>query len=186
MKKTSFLITFFLVFLYGCDSLEEELQEQSSVVVYLIDYTDNKFESGITFSVAKASSDYRALPVSVNIEEPSGNTNGSVSLTYTPTNLELLHAELSENGDSQIFSPDLLTNSDFFQLDDPIVLPGTVSIEDIMGPYQENFENTWEAISNLSVTRIFLDSDVLIGRFLYRPSENAQEEWKWVVILYNQ
>lgn len=186
MKKIFSLIAFIIISTCSCGTSEDGPQEQSSIVVYLVDFTSNEFEAGTTMNINKLDFDFSDLPVTADIEEPNGGLDGAVSINFTPTNVQLFNAELSEEGNSRIFAPSFLSPSEFFRLDDPVAFPSQLQIEDIEGPYNEPFQTVWEAIDDLAITKIFLDEEALFGRFLYKSSENVPEQWKWVIILYNQ
>ncbi|MBO3700175.1 hypothetical protein [Roseivirga sp. E12] len=184
MKKV-FLFTLISACLFtGCDATDDVSTEVGAVAMYIVDYSSNELQFGATLNVAKVSSTLTSLPVSASITQPTNDLNGAVSLVLNTTGDQLFDGELSEQGTSRIFTPVLLSPNDFFELESPVGYPSQLSVLDIEGPYNLSFETLWQAIDHLSLTQIFLNQGGLFGRYLYQPSPNVSEQWKWVIIMY--
>lgn len=187
MKKTLLLATLMASILFGCSfSDDESTPEESSIVILLIDYTTNTFQAGAALFTPKVDFEFTELPITTDITEPTMDLNGSVSLTLSSTNEQIFNGALSDEGDADIFTPAFVGPGSFFTLVDELPFPTTLDIEDIDGPYQESFETTWEAIDKLNIVEVFRTEGALFGRYLYKPSEDVGENWKWVIVMYNQ
>lgn len=186
MKKTLLLLVLFTSFLFSCDTPEDDSPEQSSIVILLIDYTTNTFQGGASVFTPKVDFAFTELPVTTDITEPTNDLNGSVSLILSSTNEQIFNGALSDEGNADIFTPSILSPSSFFTLVDELPYPASLTVDDVDGPYQESFETTWEAIDKLNIVDVFRGDGALFGRYLYKPSEDVTENWKWLVIMYNQ
>ncbi len=185
MKKIFLSILLASSLILGCDVTDDTPSETGTIAVYIVDYTSNEFERGGTISVEKVSSSLTQLPISSTINQPANGLKGGVSLVLTATGDQVFNGELSEEGTSAIFAPLLLSPSSFFQLDAPIDYPSQLNINEIEGPYNIPFQTVWEAIDDLSLTKVLLDGGAFFGRYLYQSSPDVSSEWKWVVIIYN-
>ncbi len=185
MKKIFLSILLASSLILGCDVTDDTPSETGTIAVYIVDYTSNEFERGGTISVEKVSSSLTQLPISSTINQPANGLKGGVSLVLTATGDQVFNGELSEEGNSAIFAPLLLSPSSFFQLDAPIDYPSQLNINEIEGPYNIPFQTVWEAIDDLSLTKVLLDGGAFFGRYLYQSSPDVSSEWKWVVIIYN-
>lgn len=184
MKKVLLSILLTSCLILGCDATDDIPSETGIIAVYIVDYTSNEFERGSTISAEKVSSSLTQLPISSTINQPANGLNGGVSLVLTATGDQVFNGELSEEGNAAIFAPLLLSPSSFFQLDTPIDYPAQLSLNEIEGPYDIPFQTVWEAIDDLSLTKILLDNGAFFGRYLYQSSPDVSSEWKWVVIIY--
>lgn len=187
MKKTLLLAILLTCMLFsGCFPDDEPSPVQSAVVVFLIDYTTNTLESGSSTFSPSVDVVFTELPVTSDITEPTADLDGSVSLILTPTGEQIFNAGLSPEGDVDIFAPGFIASENFLMLSEELPYPSSLVVKDIDGPYQVPFETTWEAINRVNLVDLFRLDGALFGRFLYKPSEEVSENWKWVVIMYNQ
>lgn len=185
MKKVFLFALISTCLFASCDATDDVPNEVGAVAMYIVDYTSNELQFGATLNVAKVSSTLTSLPVSASITQPTNDLKGAVSLVLNATGDQLFDGELSDEGTSRIFSPTLLSPDDFFMLNSPVAYPAQLAITEIEGPYDTPFQTLWEAFDDLSLTQIFLNEGALFGRYLYQPSPNVSDQWKWIVILYN-
>ncbi|OEJ99499.1 hypothetical protein [Roseivirga misakiensis] len=186
MKRTILFLTLATCFLWSCDNNDEPTAEESSVLILMVDYNSNTFQAGATLFTPKVDLTFSELPVTADIQEPTNDLNGSVSLTLTPTSLQIFNAEISETGDAIVFAPSFVGAGNFFMLVDELPFPSALVVDDIEGPYTEPFETTWDAISKLNIVDLYRQNDALFGRYLYKPSETITDNWKWIIMIYNQ
>lgn len=186
MKRNLFLLLSLLLIISACGTSDEPEAETSTLAIFLVDYSDNSLEGAATVTVAKVPLNFTELPLTTVISEPNNGLDGSARVTFTPTGDLLFDGEISEEGNSRVFAPQFIDESNFAMLDQPLSLPNNLVIEDIEGPYNEPFQPIWEAIDEFSIVEVFLNQGGLFGRFLYQPSEAVPNEWKWVVIILNQ
>lgn len=187
MKKSLLLIAITLCFC-SCNLGQDELPmaEVSIIGMFVVDATTNTFEGGANIVLEKAQSVVSELPVLVSTRVINGNSPGAVALTYSPIGLQFFDAELNQAGIPRFFKPDLIAPTEYGRVDDQFVSPNANSILDLEGPYDEPFQTTFEAINDLEVLDIFFRGNGLFGRYLYKPSEDVPENWKWIIVAYAQ
>lgn len=184
MKKILPLILLISLTILSCDATDDVNNDTGTVAVYIIDYTTGEFQSGATLSVNKAANTFTTIPVSASITQPVNDLDGSVSLALSSTGDQLFDGELSDEGTARIFAPALLSPALFFKLETPLEYPSEINTSEIEGPYDTSFETLWASFNDLSLTKVLLDQDAFFGHYLYQPSPDVSDQWKWVIMIY--
>lgn len=182
MKKILFTVLL-AGFLSACDTDVPQV-EQSQMVVYIVDYDMNKFEAGTVLNFNKVNIVYDEMEVEIDLDEAEPGIDGAISLLYDPTGDKIFEGALNVEGNAEINFPGVTRGEDFYQIDDNISRPTTV--QDIDGPYSENFSPIWGTIDNLGLTEIFINENPLVARFLYKPNNTNKQNWKWIILLLDQ
>lgn len=183
MMKKIFFAVMLVGLLSACDTEVPEAEE-SQMIVYLVDYDTNKFEAGTVLNFAKVNIEYDEIEIDIDKDEPEPGLDGAISLLYEPTGDKIFEGALTIEGNAQINHPGVTRGEDFYQIENTVNRPSAV--QDIEGPYDENFSLVWGTIDNLGLTEIFINEDALVGRFLYKPNNSNKQNWKWVILLLDQ
>jgi len=162
-----------------------EPEEESQMVVYLIDYGSNEFEAGTVLNFRKANVSFSTLDIDIDLDPIENGDAGAVSLIFDPTGDKIFEGSLNIEGSAAISFPGLTAGDSYFRIDNAVALPAA-GVQDIDGPYSESIGPIWNSIDQLGITEIFVNNDALLGRFLYRPNNSNTENWKWVFLLFDQ
>ena len=168
--------------LSACE-VDDELEEQSQMVVYIIDYDSNEFQAGTVLNFTKVNINYTEIEVDIDEDTPDNGLDGAVSLIYEPTNDKIFEGSLNTDGTPKINFPGLTSGSEFYNIENSLTTP---SVQDIGDSYANNFSATWGSVNRLGLSEIFIENNSLVGRYLYKPSPSHKENWKWVVLLLDQ
>lgn len=183
MKKVFILLS--IAFAVLSCSPEITPEEESQMAVYVVDYGNNRFEAGTILNLTKVNIAFNSIEIDIISDPVEGENDGAVSLFYEPTNEKIFEGSINLEGNASINFPGMTPGADFFEIDSPISL-NSRTIEDIGGPYNESITPVWGAIDQLGLTEIFLSNGAMIGRFLYKPAEDNSENWKWIILLFDQ
>ena len=179
------LIGLLALVIFGCSKVDEP-KEKSQMLLFIVDYKTEELQAGATLEFEKISIDYSNIPIDIDTDPPENDLDGSVSLYYDPTQEKIFEGILNTDGRPQVLHPPVIAPSDFYEIENSLSFPTYTSLQDIDGPYSEDFDDTWNAINNLGITEIFINNEAFIGRFLYKPSESVSDNWKWIILLYRQ
>ena len=182
-KSTLLCLTALLI--CACNT-DDTPSEKSQILLFVIDYETNEMQAGTTMEFEKISINFSEIPVDVDSDPPQNDLDGSVSLFYTATQDKIFEGVLNTEGRPQVLHPPLIPAEDFFEIENQIAFPSYTTIQNIDDNYSQSFNPTWEAINNLGITEIYIQEEALVGRYLYKPSENVSSNWKWIVLLYQQ
>lgn len=183
MKKVFALLLTSLIFVSCEPNVGPE--ENSQMVVYVVDYRNNRFEAGTVLNLTKVNIGFNSIDIDIIEDEVSGENDGAVSLFYSPTNEKIFEGSINLEGSASINFPGMAPGVDFFEIETPVSL-NSRTVEDIGGPYNDSFTPAWGAIDHLGLTEIFVNNNAMIGRYLYRPAEDNDQNWKWIVLLFDQ
>lgn len=185
----SLVFLFMSLGLFSCGSDDSGEEETSDLILYKIDYTTQAFEGGISFSPRRIASGFNTqIPLEIDKEPATMDTDGSVVLIYEPTLDQVFQGALSLEGEANIFFPSFIEPGDFLELNTPVAFPSGTQVQSIDGDHsQAPIADIWSAISRLGLTEFLLNNDTQIGLFLYQPSEDPgfSENWDWILMLYN-
>lgn len=181
-KILAFILLSFLM--WSCVP-ETETTPKSQMVVYIVDYDTNDFQAGTVLEFNQLDIQYSSLEIDI-IEDPIENENdGAVSLIYEPTGNKIFEGALSVNGNAQISFPSMIPATDFYVIGNTVAID-LASIQDIGESYPESNGPIFAALDQLGLTEIFINNDALIGRFLYKPIDSNTENWKWIILFFDQ
>lgn len=168
--------------LSACE-IDDEPEEQSQMIVYVIDYDSNEFQAGTVLNFTKVNINYTEIEVDIDEDAPENGLDGAVSLIYEPTNDKIFEGSLNTEGTPKINFPGLTAGSEFYEIENSVSTP---AVQDIGATYANNFSAAWGSVNQLGLTEIFIGNNSLVGRYLYKPSPSREENWKWVVLLLDQ
>lgn len=191
MKKRIYLIfAIVIAFHLSCGVETKGEDPTGTLVLYQIDYSTLSFEGGVTFTPPKLNPPLLSeIPLEVRKEASSPDLDGAVLIVYTPSQEQLFHGALTNNGNADIFFPEFIEPETFAVLEEPIDFPTGRDIQFIDGDYsQTNFSSIWEAVANLGLTDFVFNETTVVALFLYQPGSNSatSDNWDWILMLYNQ
>jgi len=168
----------------SCDT-EVEPTPQSQMALYIVDYNTNEFEAGTVLNLTKVDVSYTSLDIDIDEDPFENDKDGAISLIYDPTGEKIFEGALNPEGNASIDFPGFTIGDDFFEIDNPVSI-NTNDIQDIGEDYTEPVGPIWDAVDELGLTEIFVNSNALLGRFLYKPNDLNDENWKWIILLFDQ
>lgn len=174
----------------SCGTDAPEVPETSTMFMFKVDYTDNSFEGGVTFTLQKIPLPLVSeIPLEVDKDEATTDTDGAVAIIYESSSDILFNAVLTNLGNAAIVVPSFIDPANFLVAAQAVDLPAGIDIESIDGDHsQVDFAPIWAAISDLAITDFALEENTKIGLYLYQPSTDPafSANWDWIVFLYNQ
>lgn len=184
MIKKSLAVLVFGFFIASC-ATDPQPVEESQLVVYVVDYGSNRFEAGTVLNFEKVNISFTSLEVDID-EDPIENGNdGAISLIYEPTGDKIFEGALTLEGNARINYPGMAAADGFFEIENRVTI-NLSGVEDIGGPYDEPFGPIWGAVDQLGLSEVFVNNNAMIGRFLYKPIESSNINWKWIILLFDQ
>lgn len=184
MMKKILAALLFVFFVSSCET-ETEPVEESQMVVYVVDYGSNRFEAGTVLNLEKVNISFTSLEIDVDEDPIENGEDGAISLIYEPTNDKVFEGSLNLEGNASINFPGMSAADGFFEIENRVNINIT-GVEDIGGPYDEAMGPIWGAVDQLGLSEIFVNNNAMIGRFLYKPSESTNVNWKWIILLFDQ
>ena len=181
MKK--FLLGILITGLFSACEVNEEPQEQSQMVLYIIDYSSNEFEGGTILNFEKIDINYSEIDVDIDEDAPENGLDGAVSIIYEPTGDKIFEGGLNDEGTTNIRYPSLISSDQYYVVDDVVPTP---SVQDIGDSYSNNFNPIWGSVNQLGLSQIFIDNSAMVGRYLYKPNSLNSDNWKWIILLLDQ